>query len=92
MTAWCRFQDYADFARKFAGIGKASSRRLTDGRKLLVHLTIAGKDDIPIDPTTDLYRALQQALLKAGDPYQPVQIALRRLKVLVISAGVKVSA
>jgi hypothetical protein len=82
--------DYADFARKFAGIGKASARRLTDGRRLLVHLTITGKDDIPIDPTTDLYRALVQALAQAGDPHQPVQIALRRLKVLVISAGIKV--
>ncbi len=82
--------DYADFARKFAGIGKASARRLTDGRKLLVHLTIAGKDDIPIDPTTDLYQALVQALAQAGDPNQPIQIALRRLKVLVMAAGVKV--
>lgn len=83
-------QDYADFSRKFAGIGKASARRLTDGRRLLVHLTITGKDDIPIDPNTDLYRALVQALAQAGDPHQPVQIALRRLKVLVISAGVKI--
>ncbi|MFI5101930.1 MAG: putative baseplate assembly protein [Terriglobales bacterium] len=83
-------QDYADFARRFAGIGKASARRLTDGRKLLVHLTIAGKDDIPIDPTTDLYQALLQALAQAGDPHQPVEIALRRLKVLVITAGVKI--
>lgn len=82
--------DYADFARKFAGIGKASSRRLTDGRKLLVHLTIAGKDDIPIDPTTDLYQALLQALAQAGDPNQPIQIALRRLRVLVMAAGVKI--
>jgi hypothetical protein len=82
--------DYADFARKFAGIGKASARRLTDGRRLLVHLTIAGKDDIPIDPTTDLYQALVQALVQAGDPHQPVQVALRRLKLLVITAGVKI--
>jgi uncharacterized phage protein gp47/JayE len=83
-------QDYADFARRFAGIGKASSRRLTNGRKVLVHLTIAGKDDIPIDPTTDLYQALVQALAQAGDPNQPVQIDLRQLKVLVIAAGVKI--
>jgi predicted phage baseplate assembly protein len=82
--------DYADFARKFAGIGKASARRLTDERRLLVYLTIAGKDDIPIDPTTDLYQALVQALAQAGDPHQPVQVALRRLKVLVITAGVKI--
>jgi Baseplate J-like protein len=83
-------QDYADFARRFAGIGKASSRRLTDGRKLLVHLTITGKDDIQIDPSTDLYQALVQALAQAGDPNQPIQIDLRRLRVLVIAAGVKI--
>ena len=82
--------DYADFARKFAGIGKASARRLTDGRRLLVHLTIAGNDDVPIDPTTDLYHALVLALEQAGDPNQPVQIALRRMKVLVIAAGVRI--
>ena len=73
------------------GKPQAVSRRLFPFYEALeLHLTIAGKDDIAIDPTTDLYRALQQALLKAGDPYQPLQIALRRLKVLVISAGVKV--
>ena len=85
-------RDYADFAQRFAGIGKASAARLTDGRRLLVHLTIAGKDDIPIDPTTDLYHALVLALANAGDASQPVQIALRRLKLLVIAAGVKVKA
>jgi hypothetical protein len=84
--------DYADFTRKFAGIAKASALRLSDGRKLLVHLTIAGKDDVLIDPTTDLYKALLQALYNAGDPNQPLQIALRRLKVLVINAGIKVQA
>lgn len=83
-------QDYADFARNFAGIAKSSSRRLTDGRRLVVHLTIAGKDDVPIDPTTDLYQALVLALEDAGDPNQPVQVDLRRLKVLVISAAVKI--
>ena len=83
-------QDYADFARNFAGIGKASSRRLTNGRSLIVQLTIAGKNDIPIDPTTDLYQALVLALAQSGDPNQPVQIDLRRLRVLVIAAGVMV--
>jgi hypothetical protein len=53
-------------------------------------MTIVGKDDITLDPTTDLYRALVQALADAGDPHQPVQVELRRLKVLVITAGVKI--
>lgn len=82
-------EDYADFARTYAGIGKASSARLTNGRQLIVHVTIAGKDDIPIDITSDLYRNLVQALQQSGDPNQPLQVALRTLKLLVISAGVK---
>jgi uncharacterized phage protein gp47/JayE len=83
-------QDYADFARTFAGIGKASATRLTDGRHQLVHLTIAGTDDIPIDVTSDLYINLCRALLKYGDPYQPIRVELRELLLVVISAGVRV--
>jgi hypothetical protein len=85
-------QDYADFSRTFAGIGKASSARLTDGRRRLVHVTIAGAEDIPIDQTSDLYQNLVQALHQYGDPFEPIQVAVRRLKLLVISARVRVLA
>ena len=61
-------QDYEDFARTFAGVGKAFATRLSDGRRELVHVTIAGADDIPIDATSDLFRNLSQALRKFGDP------------------------
>jgi Baseplate J-like protein len=83
-------QDYEDFARTFAGVGKASATRLSDGRRQVVHLSIAGADDIPISPTSDLIRNLGEALRKYGDPYQPIQIATRFLKVLVASARVRV--
>jgi hypothetical protein len=83
-------RDYADFARTFAGIGKAAATRLSDGHTLLVHLTIAGKDDIPIDQNSDLYRNLFEALEQSGDPQQPLRVQTRRLKLLVINAGVKV--
>jgi predicted phage baseplate assembly protein len=82
-------QDYADFSRTFAGIGKASSRRLSDGRRELVEITIAGVDDAPIDPTSDLYKNLVLALRRFGDPDLPVQVDLRELLVLVLSAKVK---
>jgi hypothetical protein len=85
-------RDYADFARTFAGIGKAYSVRLTDGRRQLVHVTIAGAEDILIDQNSDLYQNLVQALHQYGDPYQPVQVALRKLKLLVVSARVKLLA
>ncbi len=83
-------KDYADFTRTFAGIGKASSARLSDGRRLVIHVTIAGADDIPIDRHSDLFQNLVQAIHQNGDPYQPIQVEVRKLELLVISAGVKV--
>jgi hypothetical protein len=84
-------QDYADFARTFAGIGKASAVRLSDGQRQLVHLTIAGAEDIPIAESSDLYRNLRHALhLASGDPHLPLQLAMRELLLLVIVAGVRI--
>jgi predicted phage baseplate assembly protein len=82
-------QDYADFARTFAGIGKASAVHLTDGQRQLVHVTIAGADDIPIDEESDLYRNLVMALRQHGDPHQPIEVEMRELMVLIISARVR---
>jgi len=83
-------QDYADFARTFAGIGKASAVELPDGRRMLVHVTIAGAEDIPIDTNSDLFYNLRGALRQFGDPYQPVQVSVRELMLLVISANVRI--
>ncbi len=82
-------QDYEDFARNYAGISKASALRLADGRRQFVHLTIAGKDDIPIDRNSDLYHNLVASLERFGDPQLPISVCIRRTKLLVISAGVK---
>jgi predicted phage baseplate assembly protein len=83
-------QDYEDFARLYAGIGKASAARLTDGRRQLVHVTIAGVDDIPIDPSSDLFAGLSAALRLYGDPVVPLSVAVRELLVLVVAAKVRV--
>jgi hypothetical protein len=83
-------QDYADFARTFAGIGKARAASLSDGRREVVHLTVAGADDIPIDASSDLHRNLMLALHRFGDPNVPVQLALREAVFVFISARVKV--
>ncbi|HEY9102443.1 putative baseplate assembly protein [Chitinimonas sp.] len=82
-------QDYADFARTFAGIGKSAASRLYDRGRALVLVTIAGVDDIPIDPNSDLYLNLQIALRRFGDPSLPVRLAIRELLVLVLSANVR---
>lgn len=85
-------KDYADFTRTFAGIGKASAKRLSDGRRQVVHLTITGADDAPIDVNSDLYHSLRRAFAKYGDAFQPVQIATRELLALVVAARVKIHA
>lgn len=83
-------QDYADFARTFAGIAKASAQELSDGEREVVHLTIAGSGNIQIDVTSDLYRNLLAALARFGDPLQPLQVESFERVLLVISAKVKV--
>jgi hypothetical protein len=83
-------RDYEDFSRTFAGVAKASAARLSDGRRRVVHVTIAGADDAPISTTSDLYKNLREALHKYGDPHQPVELATRYLKTLFVSANVKV--
>jgi predicted phage baseplate assembly protein len=83
-------EDYADFARTFAGIGKASSVSLTDGRQRVVHLTVAGADDAPLDETSDLIRNLREALRDFGEPSQPFVVAIRELRVLVIAARIRI--
>lgn len=82
-------EDYAEFARRFAGIGKASAARLSDGHSQVVLVTIAGVDDIPIDPISDLLGNLRTAFHRFGDPYQQIQVVPRESRLLVISAGIQ---
>ena len=81
-------QDYADFARTYAGIGKASSVKLSDGRRELVHVTIAGAGDIPIDVNSELYANLLASLRDCGDPHLSVELAVRRVRLIVMAAQV----
>ena len=85
-------RDYADFARTFAGIGKSSASRLSDGYRQIVHLTIAGAEDIPIDVNSDLYNNLRRALAKYGNPFLPVRVVKRELLALVIAAKIGIHA
>ena len=83
-------QDYADFSLLFAGIAKASAARLPTRYGHVVHVTVAGVDDIPIDATSDLYLSLLASLKRFGDPYLPIQVERRELSVLVISAKIRI--
>jgi hypothetical protein len=59
--------DVEDFARAFAGIGKAQARSLWNGKIQLVHLTIAGATGKPV-PDSPLRTSLETALAAFGDP------------------------
>jgi len=52
-------------------------------------VTIAGVEDVPIEPTSDLFQHLLEALRRLGDPHQPVVLAVRELGALVVAAGVQ---
>ncbi|WNL45691.1 putative baseplate assembly protein [Dyella sp. BiH032] len=80
--------DHADFARGFGGVAKASAVKL--GGQVIV--TIAGAADAPIDPTSDLYRNLLQALQRYGDPALPLQLTTRELLAVKLSAKVGIDA
>jgi len=84
-------QDFEDFARTFAGIGKASAQRFASDGAEFVHLTIAGVEDIPIDGNSDLIRNLLRSLQLNGDPLLPVVVATRELITAVLSAEVRVT-
>lgn len=83
-------QDYEDFCRVYAGIGKAHAVELSNGRQQIVHVTIAGAEDIPIDENSDLFNNLHQALHDLGDPHQAIELAIRELLFIVIEAGVAI--
>lgn len=85
-------RDYEDFSHIYAGIGKAYAAELSNGRLPLIHVTVAGAGDIPIDTNSDLFRNLRQALYDFGDPFQKIQLAVRELLMIVIEAGIAILA
>ncbi|MGW1375390.1 putative baseplate assembly protein [Streptomyces sp. NPDC002446] len=84
--------DYEDFARSRAGIGRASARELFDGRRRVLHVTVAGVDDVPIAPDAKVLRTLRSALAEYGDARLPVHVAVREPVLLLCAAKVKVAA
>lgn len=83
-------QDYADFARGFAGIGKSAAILLHGSGKSIVHVTVAGIEDEPIDDTSDLYLNLVAALRRYGDPHLALRVQVRDVLALVLQARVAI--
>jgi predicted phage baseplate assembly protein len=67
-------QDFEDFARAFAGIGKAQAVALWNEETELVHITVADADGDEVSKTSDLFKNLRDAVNKARDPLRAVEI------------------
>ncbi len=67
--------DYEDFARAFAGIGKAQAIDLWNGEAHIVYICAAASNGDPLDPSMALFASLAEALDNFRDPVQRVQLA-----------------
>jgi predicted phage baseplate assembly protein len=74
-------RDYEEFARTFAGIAKAMVAIVPQRRDTIL-LTIAGDGEMEVLETSDLFRALVEALRRYGNPLQPLRV-VNREKVLI---------
>lgn len=68
-------QDFEDFARAYAGIGKARALPLWYGEQELVHISIASASGDEIADTSTLFRNLLAAIDQARDPLREVMLA-----------------
>jgi predicted phage baseplate assembly protein len=81
-------QDYEDFARAFAGIGKAQAVALWDGERQVVHITISGTGGDPIKEDTSLYQNLVAAIDAARDPLQELRVGSHQPLLFSVAAKV----
>ncbi|MDB5979770.1 MAG: hypothetical protein JWQ69_785 [Pseudomonas sp.] len=84
--------DYANFARAFAGIDKAHALWIPAGPARGVFLTIAGVDGVSVPESSDTYAYLREALSTYGDPLVPLRIVNYRDARLRCGVSVKVLA
>ncbi|HEX9990097.1 MAG TPA: putative baseplate assembly protein [Chloroflexia bacterium] len=83
-------QDFEDFARAFAGIGKAQATMLWNGQRAVVQVTVATARGDTVASTSDLGKNLRKAIDAARDQLQQVDIAGFRPRTFSLDAGVLV--
>lgn len=66
--------DYEDFARGFAGIGKARARAMWSGQRRIVFLSVTDAAGNQLDPSLPLYKNLSATLAALGDGTDEVQV------------------
>lgn len=66
--------DYADFARTYAGVGKASASALWTGRDHVVAVTIGSASGDPVPASDQLRRDLADAIAGVRAPLEPFRV------------------
>ena len=80
-------RDYQDFARAFAGIGKADAVHLFGAEGPTMLVTVAGRDGPFLRDGAPALRTLQAALDQYGDPsHTTIVKAARYLRVLLVAS------
>ncbi len=80
--------DYEDFARSFAGIGKARASTLWRGRKRLIHLTVSPATEGVFAAADKTLTSLAEAVDRRRDPGQTLIIAPHTPRFFRLSAKV----
>jgi predicted phage baseplate assembly protein len=80
--------DFADLARSWAGIGKADAVETTDGRGVVVAVTLAGTSAQPLNPAGPLVVGIKGALEAAGDATLPIAVLAAQPSLIVVTASV----
>jgi predicted phage baseplate assembly protein len=83
-------RDYEDFARGFAGIGKAQAVGLWKGELHLVHLTVAGDKAAAVPESSATFGNLIEAIAGAQDPGRTVLVGSFDLRYFDLSAHMAV--
>ena len=85
-------QDYTDFARAFAGIGKAQAVSIWDGASEQIHLTVAAASGEPMSPDSLTYQNLIAAINNLRDSGPPFTIASFAPRSFNLRAGLRTDA
>jgi len=83
-------RDCEDFARAYAGIGKAAATLIWDGEFQKVHLTIAASDGGAVDPTSTTFKNLVNAIDAARHPLRSIVVQTYSERQIKLAAKVAV--
>ncbi|MEP6861378.1 MAG: putative baseplate assembly protein [Deltaproteobacteria bacterium] len=67
-------QDFEDFTRGFAGVGKVHAQAIWSGQRRVIYLSVADASGSELDPDLPLYQTLLAALSNFSDGSDEIQI------------------